>query len=405
MTEQQDKAYVYIFHNPETGDVNVGSTKDEKYRQRKHLSALRGARHSNYKFQRCYARKPNFEFVSMEVPDRDTALALEQSIIDEFYGSPSFLNISKDAAYCNVWQSPASIERMRKALTGRKLSAEHIEKSRQGLLRLNRKMSAEQKERLRECFKGIPLSAATKAKLSISGKARFDDPLERLKISVGHRGKLLSAEHRAKLSLVARGRKDTDAKRLNMRRGNAYRSKSVLIDGTTYRTLAEAAEALGVHKTTITNRIKAGLYQGAEQQDSSMHRKMTIWTIQLSKWRLARELGIHLIDCTARSGISAFAPLFDDVMAYKRGVLSEEQYTKRYLARMRHSRREQSKEWERVKTLPERIALACYCKAGVFCHRHLFRDLLSDYLKDAQFEVKCAGELISSIPPHVKAEA
>jgi hypothetical protein len=132
-----------------------------------------------------------------------------------------------------------------------------------------------------------------------------------------------------------------------------------------------------------------------------MTNKITLYTVQLSRWRLVRELGITLLDITAKSGTPAFAPLFDDVMAYKRGALSEEQYTRRYLARMRHSRREQAKEWERIKTLPDRIALACYCKVGVFCHRHLFRDLLSNYLKDAQFEVKYAGELTSTTPPYV----
>jgi hypothetical protein len=131
-----------------------------------------------------------------------------------------------------------------------------------------------------------------------------------------------------------------------------------------------------------------------------MTKKITLFTVQLSKWRLVRELGVTLLDITAKSGVTAFAPLFDDVMAYKRGALSEEEYTRRYLGRMRHSRRDQPKEWERVKTLSDKIALACYCKAGAFCHRHLFMDLIGDYLKDAHFEVKHAGELTSSIPPN-----
>lgn len=133
--------------------------------------------------------------------------------------------------------------------------------------------------------------------------------------------------------------------------------------------------------------------------------KITLYTVQLSRWRLVRELGITLLDITAKSGTPAFAPLFDDVMAYKRGDLSEEEYTKRYMGRMRHSRREQPKEWERVKTLSDKIALACYCKAGVFCHRHIFKDLISDYLKDGHLEVKYAGELLSPIPPHVEEQA
>jgi hypothetical protein len=133
-------------------------------------------------------------------------------------------------------------------------------------------------------------------------------------------------------------------------------------------------------------------------------KKVTLYTVQLSKWRLVRELGITLLDVTAKSGNPAFAPLFDNVMAYKRGELSEEEYLERYLMRMRQSRRKFPEEWEKLKTLSDKIAVACYCRDGAFCHRHPFRDLLSDYLKDAQFEVKHAGELRSAIPPHEKEQ-
>jgi uncharacterized protein YeaO (DUF488 family) len=123
-----------------------------------------------------------------------------------------------------------------------------------------------------------------------------------------------------------------------------------------------------------------------------------LYTVQLAKWRLVRELGITLLDITAKSGAPCFAPRFEDVMAYKHNELTEEDYTDRYLLRMRQSRRDQPEEWEKLKTLSDRIALACYCKPGVFCHRHLFRDLLVDYLKDARFEVECQGELTGLLP-------
>lgn len=89
----------------------------------------------------------------------------------------------------------------------------------------------------------------------------------------------------------------------------------------------------------------------------------------------------------------AFAPNFDYVMAYKRGEMSEEEYTFHYLERMKTSRRVNPQAWEKLKEQKE-VALACYCASGVFCHRHLFSGLMKDYLKEQGFETSLMGELL-----------
>ncbi|WP_144106704.1 hypothetical protein [Paraburkholderia sp. BCC1886] len=127
-----------------------------------------------------------------------------------------------------------------------------------------------------------------------------------------------------------------------------------------------------------------------------------LFKVQLSRWRLVRDLGIHLLDVTAKSGNPAFAPRFDDVMAYKRGELSEEEYTRRYLQRMSISKKRFPQEWEKLKAIHLPIAVACYCKAGVFCHRHLFVGIAADYLKDAGIDVKLMYEITSLIPPQTE---
>lgn len=92
------------------------------------------------------------------------------------------------------------------------------------------------------------------------------------------------------------------------------------------------------------------------------------------------------------SGVKAFAPDFAAVMAYKRGEMSEEEYTARYLEKMGHSRVENKRAWDYLETYP-RLAAACYCKAGVFCHRHLFVQLAKTHLESYGLEVELMGEL------------
>lgn len=117
-----------------------------------------------------------------------------------------------------------------------------------------------------------------------------------------------------------------------------------------------------------------------------------IWTIQMSKWRVAKERGIAFLDITAKSGIAAFAPDFNDIMKYKRGELSEEEYTEIYLKRMERSKVACPRFWKSLNRRYE-VALACYCKAGVFCHRHLFKDLMQKELEQQGFTVIQEGEL------------
>lgn len=117
-----------------------------------------------------------------------------------------------------------------------------------------------------------------------------------------------------------------------------------------------------------------------------------IWTVQLARWREARKLGIPMLDITAKSGNPAFAPDYSRVMDYKWGVISQERYTQLYIDRMRRSLREQPEEWEKLKEQPK-VALACYCRPGEYCHRHLFKELMEKYLTAQGMEVKQMGEI------------
>lgn len=118
----------------------------------------------------------------------------------------------------------------------------------------------------------------------------------------------------------------------------------------------------------------------------------TLFTIQMAKWRLAQAIGVKFLDITAKSGIQAFAPDYKAVIAYKEGKLSEEEYTIRYKEKMYLSREEHKKFWKQLLKYPQ-IAFACYCPAGEFCHRHLFVEMVKDYLEQQDIVVKLGGEI------------
>jgi hypothetical protein len=120
---------------------------------------------------------------------------------------------------------------------------------------------------------------------------------------------------------------------------------------------------------------------------------MEIWTMQLSKWRLAKNQGIEIVNITAKSGFRHFAPAFSKVMEYKQGLLTSTEYTQLYLEKMRKSFRFNPNEWEALLT-KDKVAYACYCPDGVFCHRHIFVDILTLYLDKKEVDYTRMGELI-----------
>ena len=119
---------------------------------------------------------------------------------------------------------------------------------------------------------------------------------------------------------------------------------------------------------------------------------MQLWTIQLARWRIAEKQNIPLIDTTAKSGIHTFAPLWSDVKAYKEGILSEVEYTDRYLELMRQSYRRTPDVWHSL-IARDQVAIACYCTPGKFCHRHLLKDILDKLCTHRQISFEYRGEL------------
>jgi uncharacterized protein YeaO (DUF488 family) len=120
---------------------------------------------------------------------------------------------------------------------------------------------------------------------------------------------------------------------------------------------------------------------------------LTIYTIQIAKWRLAKSKGIRVTDTTVKSGLKFLAPSWEMVLAHKNGDVSCEEYTKLYDECIARSQIKYPELWEDL-LKQETLCLACYCRAGFFCHRLLLAKHLQAYA--AKHEVPCvlAGELV-----------
>lgn len=119
---------------------------------------------------------------------------------------------------------------------------------------------------------------------------------------------------------------------------------------------------------------------------------MKIWTIQIAQWREAKRLGIPLLDTTFKSGDPVFAPPMQLVLDYKAELISQSQYTEAYLAHMRASWLTNQPRWLEVVSMTE-VALACYCAADRFCHRHLLTDMFVKTCQHQGIDVQLMGEL------------
>lgn len=124
---------------------------------------------------------------------------------------------------------------------------------------------------------------------------------------------------------------------------------------------------------------------------------MKIYSIQMAKWRKAKELGVELIDTTVKSGDPVFAPNWEMVLRIKEATeetreLEEKVYTGNYSHLMRQSFRNNQEAWKALLE-KESIAIACYCKPGVFCHRHLLIKYLLAAAKFFGIDAVYEGEI------------
>jgi len=103
-----------------------------------------------------------------------------------------------------------------------------------------------------------------------------------------------------------------------------------------------------------------------------------LYTVQISA---PTPKTIEKIDITVKSSRypwNTFAPAWGLVSDYKSYRITKEQYHEAYYLLLRNRYRENRSVFHELikKSLDSDIALACYCKAGEFCHRYILAEIL-----------------------------
>lgn len=122
-------------------------------------------------------------------------------------------------------------------------------------------------------------------------------------------------------------------------------------------------------------------------------REIDIYTCQLAKWRKVKEKNLTLIDTTIKSGLRWLAPNWDMVIGYKKGNYSKTTYTHMYIRLMNISLSLNEEKWEKLILENDNLVLACYCKAGDFCHRHLLKEFIKRQAEEYGLIVNMKGEI------------
>lgn len=121
--------------------------------------------------------------------------------------------------------------------------------------------------------------------------------------------------------------------------------------------------------------------------------QLDVWTGRVNDWRHYQNTDILFFDCTLKTGDIRFAPTGELLWPYKRGEYTDEEYTAIYYQITRERFRDDPEPWLWL-IRQERICLACYCRPGKFCHRHLLVDILEKLCQREGIRLIRRGELI-----------
>lgn len=200
--ESKNGAY-FILHS-ETGRIYAGSSLSVNDRVTEHKRYLRNGTHFNKELQEAYNSDQKLETFTTNTPDRESAFALEQVLLDTFKDTGFLFNRStqaKNSFSCMVFDE-ARIEQMRQASLGKKASEE------------------------------------TKLRMSISAKGK-------------NLGKKKDPEVEAQLQV----------KRLE-------KARKVVVEGVEYESLREASRVLGMGVSSVDYRIRSKDSKYSEWKDS-----------------------------------------------------------------------------------------------------------------------------------------
>lgn len=211
----QKASGVYQITNTINGKRYIGSAVNFYTRIANHISSLRRRKTSCRLLQNAWDKygQPAFQFDVLLVCEKEDLIHYEAALI-ELYRSADRdcgYNIAEAGNRLGCTHSDATKERISKAKTGRRLTAEHVAKI--AASNIGRKDTEESKAKKRK-----PKTAEARARMSAAQKLRFSlNPLSaesRAKAAAslkGHaahnKGKKASAETRAKQSAAKKGKR------------------------------------------------------------------------------------------------------------------------------------------------------------------------------------------------------
>lgn len=241
---QQPASYILV-HKP-TDMFYIGSTRNLAKRIRDHRHYLETNTHHCRKLLEVFTSWDDIEVRFNPFDDVEDARDEEQLLLDNHANRGLCCNVATNAR--NLWSDkgmPADVRaKISRGLTGKKFSAERI-------------------ERMRETSRGRTNSPECRAKISaaLTGRSRPPEVIERIRLSnlgMGL-GRKLSEQHKnnAKQARIDSGTWAQPHTEESKRKIAEANHKAVIVEGVEYESLSACASVHGVTITTVTNRINS----------------------------------------------------------------------------------------------------------------------------------------------------
>lgn len=169
---------IYTITNKVNGKFYVGKTNNFFYRISKHKYTLRNNTHINEHLQRAWNKygEENFIFEILEEYPSEYLISMEHywcNLLDAFDYNRSY-NIRPTHPFNKATNSIETRQKVKKALTGKKLSEEHRLKL--SLAKKGKKLSEKTKQKMSESAKGKVKSEETKKRIS-DAKCGSNNPM------------------------------------------------------------------------------------------------------------------------------------------------------------------------------------------------------------------------------------